>query len=164
MPVVTCRCGKVEVAFRGAPILGSTCHCDDCQAAARQLEALPGAEAITDAADGTPYLLYRRDRMDIVRGGDLLVAHKLKPESPTSRMFTRCCNSAMMVQFDSGPHWVSAYRMRMAPGAPPIEMRLQTRFAPAGVVLPDDVPSYSFAPARFVLKLIGARIAMLFGR
>lgn len=162
--VMSCTCGTVEVAFRGAPILGATCHCDDCQTGARQIEALPGARKVTDAAGGTPYLLYRRDRASVVRGADRLVAYKLKPGSPTSRMVAGCCNSAMMVAFDSGPHWVSPYRMMMAADAPPIEMRVQTKFVPAGTVLPDDVPGYSFAPARFVLKLIGARIAMLFGR
>jgi hypothetical protein len=42
-------------------------------------------------------------------------------------------------------------------------MRLQTRFVDPAVTLPDDIPAYRLFPPRFVLKLIGARMAMFFG-
>lgn len=42
-------------------------------------------------------------------------------------------------------------------------MRLNTRFAPAGVAMPDDVPAYATFPFGFVWRLVVARVAMMFG-
>ncbi len=56
-------------------------------------------------------------------------------------------------------HWVSAYRARFGPDAPPIEMRNQTRYRRADTPLPDDIPNHPGFPPVLFLKLIGA-IAM----
>ena len=64
----------------------------------------------------------------------------------------------------SGPHWISIYRPGYAGDVPPLEMRLQTRFAPDPAKIPQDVPVYRTYPLSFIGRLIGARIAMLFGR
>ena len=154
----------MAVELSGEPIVAATCHCDDCQAAGQRLGALAGAVPILDDFSGTPYLLYRKDRVRVVKGSDALGAMKLRTGSGTNRMVASCCNTPMFVRFDRGPHWISVYRQRLGSGFPPIEMRVQTRFAPAGVALPDDVPRFAFAPLSFVMKLVGARIAMLFGR
>jgi hypothetical protein len=155
-----CACGRVAYEITGAPILMAICHCDDCQAAGGEIEALPGARPVLDQWAGTPYALVRRDRIRCVAGEDLLVARKRRSGSLTSRMVASCCNSAMLVRFDSGPHWVSVYASAIEP-PPAMEMRVQTKFKPADVVLPGDVPAYPFAPLRFVAKLVAARIAML---
>jgi hypothetical protein len=158
-----CTCGNVEIEARGTPIVSAVCHCDDCQAGSRQLEALPGAAKILDAAAGTPYVLYRNDRIACTKGEHLLEGHKLSEKSATSRLVAGCCNAAMLVRFDDIRHWTSVYRDRFASDAPPLEMRLNTRFRPQGVPLPDNLPSYTTISVGFALKLAGARIAMLFG-
>ena len=164
MSTARCTCGKVEIELRGAPILGAVCHCDDCQAGSRRLEQLPNAPHILDAAGGTPYLLYRKDRVTCTKGEELLAGHKLKAASTTSRMVATCCNSAMLVRLDRILHWTPVYRDRFVGDAPPLEMRVSTKFKPEGVPLPDDLPSYAGISAKFALKLVGARIAMLFDR
>ncbi len=116
---ITCRCGSVAVELRGEPIASLACHCDDCQAGARMLAALPDAAPVTDAAGGTPYLHYRKDRVRCTSGAPLLQRLKLRPDSPTNRTVASCCNTPMFVDVDRGlPFWVAVYRDRLGPAAP----------------------------------------------
>jgi len=94
----------------------------------------------------------------------LLRRYKLKETSVTNRVVAACCNSAVFVNFDRGPHWVCAYRARFHGELPPLQLRICTKFKPDGVVLPGDVPSYRGYPPGFVLKLLASRVAMLLGR
>lgn len=158
-----CRCGKVELQMVGAPILRGICYCASCQEAGRRYQALPVAEPVLAEDGGTDYVLYRKDRVCCVQGGDLLEERRLKPESPTRRMHARCCNTAMFCDFTKG-HWLSVYRGRLPKDIPPPTMRLMTAKRPEGVTLPDDMPSYPGYSARFMLKLLGAWIAMGFQR
>lgn len=158
--IASCACGKVELEVIGAPILTAACHCDDCQAGAREIEALPGARPFRDAHGGTPMSLYRRDRFRVVRGAEFLHPRKLRPKTLTNRVVATCCNSAMFVSFDRGLHWTSVFSAAFVGDPPPLDMRVNTRFAVDPV--PDDVPSYAGAPLEFVWKLVRARIAMLF--
>lgn len=160
--LIHCRCGEVEVALEGEPILTAACHCDDCQAGGERLEALPGAWPIRDAAGGTYSALYRKDRYRVTRGAELLRADKLREGTPTNRMIASCCNCGMFVSYDSGPHWIAVYRPGFGEVAPTLEMRVNTRFATAPV--PDDVLGYKSFPPSFVVKLVVARVAMMFGR
>lgn len=148
----------------GAPVISVVCHCDDCQAGSRMIEALPGAPAILDAGSGTPYALYRNDRIRCTKGAELLESYKLKPSSTTSRMVASCCNSAMLVQLAPILHWTPIYRDRFAAEAPPLEMRINTRFTPDDVALPADMPSVRGVPFTFVARLVAAKIGMLLGR
>jgi hypothetical protein len=118
---------------------------------------------VLDADGGTSYLLYRRDRVACTKGSEHLQEFRLIPDSPTRRMVASCCNSAMLLDFTKG-HWLTLYRGRFASGAPPIEMRVMTRDRPQAVRLSDDVPHYRTHGGRLMWKLLGARIAMLFGR
>ena len=160
----TCACGEVEVKAFGKPIVSAVCYCDDCQKGAAQIEALPKAAAVRDPDGGTAYMLYRKDRFECSRGFEHLKPHKLKETSPTNRVVATCCNSAMFMNFDRGPHWVSAYRVRFDGDLPPVEARICTKFMPAGVVLPEDVPSYRSYPPSFIVRLLASRIAMALGR
>ena len=160
---VSCACGKVALETRGAPIGAAVCYCDDCQAAGRQIEALPGAQPVLDADAGTSVVLYRRDRLSCVRGAELLQAVKLEPKSPTSRYVASCCNSAMYLGFDDSKHWVDVFRRRVEGIAPPIEVLMCTRFLPAGTEIPKDAPSSPGFPLGFIAKVMAARLAMLFG-
>lgn len=162
--IATCSCGSVELKAFGKPIVSAACYCNDCQKGAAQIEALPSAPAVRDPDGGTAYALYRKDRFECSRGAELLRPHKLKDSSPTNRVVATCCNSAMFVNFDRGPHWVSAYRARFHGELPPLQARICTKFKPDGVVLSGDVPSYRSYPPSFIVKLLASRIAMALGR
>jgi len=162
--IATCSCGAVELQAFGKPIVRSVCYCADCQKGAHEIEALPGAPAVSDPDGGTGYMLYRKDRIDYAKGAELLRSHKLKPTSPTNRMVATCCNSAVLVNFDRGPHWISAYTARFQGDLPPLECRVCTKSRPEGVVLPDDVPNYRTYSLGLILKLLASRAAMLLGR
>lgn len=165
LPVRTfaCSCGQVEYEARGEPILSGVCHCDDCQAAARVIEALPGAPGVTDPAGGTHYLTYRDDRLTCLKGASLLKGYTIKDKAPTQRFVASCCNAPMVLKFKWG-HWTSTYAARYRGAIPPVEMRTQTQFARAGVALPDDAPIYKSFPPGLFARLIKARFAMWFGR
>jgi hypothetical protein len=165
-PIITaaCSCGAVELKAFGRPIVSSVCYCDDCRKGADQIEALPNAGAVRDPDGGTAYILYRKDRIACSKGAEFLKSYKLKETSATNRVVATCCNSAMFVNFDKGPHWVSAYRARFRGELPPLQLRICTKFKPDGVALPDDVPSYRGYPPGLVVKLLASRMAMLLGR
>jgi hypothetical protein len=122
----SCLCGRVALEATGAPIVSNVCYCDDCQEGARRIEALPNAVAILDPDGGTAYLLFRKDRMVCSKGAALLKSYKLKETSATNRVVATCCKSAMFMNFDRGPYWVSAYRARFHGDLPPVEMRICT--------------------------------------
>ena len=164
MRSAACRCGKVELQISGEPLLHGICYCKSCQKAGRLHQADSGADTIVAADGGTDYILYRKDRVRCVSGGDLLEERRLKPESPTRRMFARCCNTGMFADFTRG-HWLSVYRGRLPQDMPPPALRMMTAERPEGVALPDDgIASYPRYPASFMLKLLGAWMAMGFRR
>lgn len=159
----TCSCGKVELKAFGGPIASAACYCEDCQKAADQIEALPNAGAIRDPDGGTAYILFRKDRIECCSGKELLTSYKLTETSVTNRWVATCRHSAMFMNFESGPHWVSAYGARFHGGLPPLTARICTKSKPDGVVFPDDVRSYpGYAPG-LVVRLLASRAAMLLG-
>jgi hypothetical protein len=162
--IARCTCGNVEVEAVGAPILSVACYCDDCQKGSRQIEALPGAGAVLDPDSGTSYTLYRKDRVRYSKGAELLKSLKIREKTDTNRVVATCCNSAMLMKFDDSKHWIPVYRARFGSNAPPLEMRICTKFKTGSGALPNDVPSYPGFSLKFVGKLLGARIAMMFGR
>jgi hypothetical protein len=155
-----CRCGAVELEMAGAPITSIVCYCDDCQAGGRLIEALPGATGVLDADAGTPYVLYRRDRVRCSKGADRLRSYKLRATSATNRVVANCCNTGLLVNFDDGKPWVSVYRSRFQGDAPPLQVRIYTRYKPGGHDGSDGVPSYSSFPVRFLVQLVAAKVAM----
>ena len=165
MPMTaSCSCGRVEVEAAGAPIASSICYCDDCQTGARQIEALPNAGPVCGPDGGTAYVLFARDRIACSKGEALLKGYKIRESSRTNRMVATCCKSAMFVNFDTGPFWVSAYRARFRGDLPPLQMRICTKFKPANAVLPNDLPTSPGYPLRLMPKLLLAGAAMLLRR
>jgi hypothetical protein len=158
---VSCRCGAVVLEVAGAPIVRAACYCASCQEAGRRIELLPDAPPMLDADGGTDFVLYRKDRVRCVQGGERLEAHRLKPESPTRRMVAACCNSAMFLDFTKG-HWLTLYRARMPESVPPLEMRVMTAGRREGVVLPQDVPNHASHAGKFMWKLLAAWVSMGF--
>jgi hypothetical protein len=157
----SCRCGKVRLEFAGEPIITGICYCSSCQEAGRLHQALAGADTVLGADGGTDYVLYRKDRVRCLAGRDQLDENRLKPESPTRRLNARCCNTAMFVDFTKG-HWLTVYRGRAPADAPPPAMRMMTASRPEGAKLPDDLPDYPGYSGKFMLKLLGAWLAMGF--
>ena len=157
----SCRCGAVVLEVAGAPIAHTACYCASCQEAGRRIEQLPGAPPMLDTDGGTDVVLYRKDRVRCVRGGERLEAHRLKPESPTRRMVAACCNSAMFLDFTKG-HWLTLYRARMPGSVPPLEMRVMTADRREGVVLPQDAPNYATHAGKLMWKLLAAWVPMGF--
>ena len=157
---INCRCGQVVVEAVGPAIASVICYCDDCQEAARQIRSLPNAVAVEDPDGGTAYLAYRKDRVTYPKGTSLLRHHKIRENSATNRVIATCCNSALLLSFDDGKHWVDLYRSRCEGEVPPVQMRICTRFKP-GHAFPADVPQYSRYPLSFLLKLAAAKVAMV---
>ena len=161
--LATCRCGTLKIEATGSPILTAACYCSDCQEAGRQLGQLASAPPVQDSDGGTGYVLYRKDRLQCVAGHEHLKEHRLRPTSPTRRVFATCCNSAMFLDFTKG-HWLSVYRNRFPSGAPPLEMRIMTKERRPGVEFADGLPNYAGHSDTFLLRLLGAWVAMGFRR
>jgi hypothetical protein len=164
MTTINCVCGQVAYEAIGAPITSVICYCDDCQEGARQIESLPHAAAVQDPDGGTAYLAYRKDRVRCLKGASLVRRHKIREGSATNRVIATCCNSAMLITFDDGKHWVDLYRSRCTSEVLPVQMRICTRFIPDGRTIPTDVPYHSRYPMSLIAKLVLARIAMLLRR
>lgn len=158
----SCQCGAVTLELTGKPIVTATCYCHSCQTAGHGFETLPGAGAVVDTDGGTPYVLMRKDRLTWLSGSDQLDAHRLKPDSPTRRFVSRCCNSPIALEFTKG-HWLSVYSARIPEGErPAAEMRTIVGDRPGGVELPGDIPNYRSPSGKFMWRLLTAWAAMGF--
>ncbi|HET7838855.1 MAG TPA: hypothetical protein VFL04_03785, partial [Rectinemataceae bacterium] len=156
---IACACGKVRLELSGAPFLVNVCHCDDCQRGSAQIEALSGAPRILDGFGGTAYALYRKDRVRIIQGRELIVDQRIEGEKDTRRALASCCNSPLFLDFEPG-HWLSLYQARFDAPVPPAERRVQTRFMPPGRKPDDGLPLHRGFPLVMVWKLLATRIAM----
>jgi hypothetical protein len=142
----------------GSPIVCAVCYCDDCQAGARQLEALGARTAFKDTLGGAPYMTFRDDAVRCVQGEELLHGVKLRDDAPTTRFIATCCQSPMYLKYAPG-WWVSMYRDRFGDDAAPVQFRSQTQHAQAA--LPRDIPTYRNFPPALLLRLLKARLGML---
>jgi hypothetical protein len=161
--IVSCKCGAVEIELTGAPIVAAVCHCDDCQRGSAQIEQLPGASKILDPWGGTPYVLYRKDRIRVLQGREFLVEQRLREGTKTRRVVASCCNSPVLVDFEPG-HWASLYQQLFDAPVPQARMRNQTRFLPPGDRPDDGLPLHRGYPFGLIARLIAARVAMGFKR
>ncbi len=163
MGMIACACGAVGLETIDPPMVTVICHCTSCRTAGRAFDTQSSVAPIVDVAGGTPVVLWRKDLVRCVRGSEWLIAHRLKPESPTRRMVTACCKTPMFGDFTKG-FWVSIYRERVT-DAPAPSMRVMTADAPEGVVFPDDgVPRFRGRPVKFLIKLMTTWVAMGFRR
>ncbi len=160
---ITCRCGQVRLAVTGPPILSSECHCTSCREAAERVATLPGAVEERVETGGTQFVLMRKDRVAVETGAEHLAEFRLTPASDTRRVVATCCMSPVFLEF-KGSHWLSLYAARW-PGAerPAMDLRTMTKDRPEGAPpLPDDIPNPKTHTAGFMLRLLGAWIAMGF--
>jgi hypothetical protein len=162
--IASCACGQVEIEAVGAPISSTICYCDDCQAAAALIEAMPGAPSFREPDGGTFLIVFREDRVRCVRGEANLKKLKLREDSPTNRKLALCCNSVMVLDFDDTKHWSDIYGARVNENVPEPEMLICTRFAAQPPNNVRVLPTYPGYAPRLMIRLVKARIAMLFSR
>jgi hypothetical protein len=159
---IRCACGNVALELSGKPIISAECHCTSCRAAGERLSHLAGALQVRSQDNGTPYVLYRKDRVRFVSGTEWLREFRLMPTSPTRRVVASCCNTPMFTEFKDG-HWLSLYGRLWPDGTmPAMEIRTQTGDLPQGTVLDDRIPSGMWQTLGFYGRLLGAWVAMGF--
>lgn len=155
-----CSCGQVHLDVAGTPIITAECCCTSCRTAGARMQALAGAPQVLTTYGATPFVLYRKDRIRKVEGAPLLKEFRLTPEAKTRRVVASCCNTPVFFEF-SGGHWLSLYACLWPEGTrTPLELRTCVADLPAGTTVPDDVPNAKRQNATFILKLLGAWIAM----
>lgn len=156
-----CKCGHLTLPAVGQPILTVSCYCSSCQEAARRLSPADTSRMV-GRDGGTPFVLYRKDRVDFSGSKDALREYRLTPKSPTRRVFASCCGAPMFLEFQNG-HWVSVYSSRLPEAQrPPIAMRVVTADAPPGTHFDDRIPTYKTHSARFMARLLWAWVKMGF--
>jgi hypothetical protein len=152
-----CSCGRVEFEGTGEPLATLACYCDDCQSAAKQIDALsPAGHSGLRADGGSVSVCFRKDRVHCVRGSELLVPHKLRPRSPTTRLLASCCNSNMSTQFDNWFPMAALRTHSVNVDSVRPEICINTRFAPDPHKISYDVPRSARVPGGFLLKLLAA--------
>ncbi len=159
---LTCACGQFHIELVGEPFITTECHCNSCREAALRMTALPAAFPPEGANGGTPFVLYRKDRIRFPDGTAGLLAHRLSPEAPTRRVVTACCNSPVFLEFQSG-HWLSLYaNLWPAATRPSIAIRTMTSDLPENHLLDSAIPAGKATTAGFYWTLLKAWIAMGF--
>jgi hypothetical protein len=161
--VAHCRCGAVDIGAWAEPIVVTACYCDDCQAAAERMAASDKA-ALAKADGGTEFMVFRRDRIACTRGADRLEAMKLTPATNTRRMIASCCATPMYVAFDDKRPWVSAFRARFGANAPPVTMRICTRFKRSDDRAENGLPSHPSYPPPMIARILAVWPLTLFSR
>lgn len=158
--LLSCSCGQLSIPAIGDPIMTVSCYCHSCQTAARQL-AVPASPPFTGTDGGTPFVLYRKDRVEFP-SSQALREHRLSSQSSTRRVIAACCGAPMFLEFEKG-HWVSVYAARIPEAErPPLEMRTMTGDAPPDTVFTDRVPSYRTHSVPFMARLLWAWVLMGF--
>jgi hypothetical protein len=115
------------------------------------METLPGALSIMGLDGGTAYVLFRKDRVEYVKGTELLKAYQLEEKSTTSRIVATCCNTAMSMRFEDAKHWVCIYRGRLQGDAPPFADL--HKLAPKNAEIPKDIPFYDMLEGQQLTSL-----------
>lgn len=158
---LACACGNVSLTLRGGPIITTECHCNSCRKAAAHFEALAEVPRFRSANGGTPFVMMRKDRVEIASGAENLTAYRLDG-SPTRRVLASCCNTPVFLEFQGG-HWLSIYAsMWPQSAAPEIQLRTMTSDLENPKSLDDAVPSGTRQTFGFYARLLGAWIAMGF--
>jgi hypothetical protein len=79
-------------------------------------------------------------------------------------MIAGCCATPMYLAFDDKRPWVSVFRSRFGADAPPVQMRICTRFKRSQDKAEDGVPSHPAYPPAMIVRLLAAWPLTLFSR
>lgn len=157
-----CSCCKVQLEIEGAPIINAECCCTSCRTAGDAFEALPGAPSFRTPQKTTPYVLMRKDRVRFVAGTEFLAEHRLTAKSHTRRVVATCCNTPVFVEFQGG-HWLSLYASLWPESSrPKMDTRTMVSDFADPSLLPAGIPNAKGQTGSFMVKLLGAWIAMGF--
>ncbi len=111
---------------------------------------------------GVPYILWRKDRVGRITGEERLASYRLSPKAKTRRVLATCCNTPMFLEFSAG-HWISVNAARFpAERRPAMEFRTMTADRGDAPPLPDDISNLKGHNGKFMLRLLGAWVAMGF--
>lgn len=153
---IACSCGATAFALTGEPIIATECHCTSCRNASERMKALPDAAEIRALNGGTPFVLWRKDRVTCVRGMQHLQSFRLTSDSPTERVVAACCNAPMYLSYKHG-HWLSLYAKRWPDGIGPAPTeRTMTGDRSDRTMLADDIPNPKRHSAKFFVVLLWA--------
>jgi hypothetical protein len=155
-----CACGQTAFEGKGRPIMRIACYCRDCQAVAKQIDALPGKSGLGPDA-GTVSSIFRKDLVRCVRGEERLIEHKLQPSSKTTRLLAACCNSNMLSRFEQAFPPMVALRTHIDAASIRPDVLIHTRSAPDPARIIHSAPRHAGIPASLVLKLIAAQAELL---
>jgi hypothetical protein len=162
MTALSCTCGHVRLWVHGNPIMTTECHCTSCREAGARLESLDNVPRFRETNGGTTFVMYRKDRVEVVDGAERLDAFRLKPDAPSRRIVATCCNTPVFLEFKGG-HWLSIYSsVWPVDGMPRAELRTMTKDLPDANVLDDTIKNSRTQSGVFFAKLLGAWIAMGF--
>ena len=139
------------------------CYCDDCQAAAKQIDALPNGHSGLLPDGGTTSAIYRKDRVQCVSGAELLIDHKLRPTSPTIRVLASCCNSYVFSRYENWYPIVTLHTHSPSDGIEP-EFCMYTKCAPDPRAIRSDLPRHPGLAPRVALKVAGAALLLALQR
>jgi hypothetical protein len=153
-----CACGRVTFEAKGEPLARIACYCDDCQAAGNFFDSQPSGRSGMRADGGTVSTLFRKDLVRCISGSDLLTDHKLRPNSPASRVLTTCCNSNMLTKFDNWLPMVALRTHSKNVDSVVPAMCINTRWAPDASKISHAAPRYARIPPRLGLKVAGAAL------
>jgi hypothetical protein len=162
--VAHCRCGAVEIGAWAEPIVVAACYCDDCQAAAERLAASGNGPPAVSADGGTELMVFRWDRIACTRRPESLEAMRLTDATKTRRMIAGCCATPMYAGFDDRRPWVSAFRASFGPNAPPVQMRICTRFRQSDDKVEDGLPGHPGYPPAMIARMLAVWPLVLFSR
>jgi len=151
-----CRCGRVVLEASRPHIVHLCCYCDDCQTAADLIDALPGGMSGRGPDGGTPHVLFRRDRVHVVSGDDVLKAYRVRRRTRTRRMVASCCNTAMFQIHDNSFPYRGIKSHLFDDPVPPVTMRIFTKFAPEPRRIPRDVKSSRTVPLSLAISSLRA--------
>jgi hypothetical protein len=150
----------VQLEASGTPIVHISCYCDDCQAAAAIIDAMPDGWSGLEGDGGTRNVLFRRDRVRFTRGIDQLEEFRVRDSSHTVRLVAGCCNTAIAQRHDNWWPHRGIKSERFVTPVPPLEMRVFARHAPEAAAIPNDVPVAAGIPHRMGVRLMLAVLAL----
>jgi len=154
----SCSCGQVGFEGKGEPMAAIACYCDDCQAAAKVIDALPSGRSGLGDDGGTISTLFRKDVVRCVRGKERLIEVKLRPDSHATRVVASCCNSNMLTKFENWLPMVALRTFSTSTAAVVPRFCINTRYAPDATKIKHAAPRHPKIPPQLGLKVVGAAL------
>jgi hypothetical protein len=147
-----CACGAVCQEAIDPSMMTVISHCASRRIDGSAFDARSPVAPTVDVAGGTSVILWRTDPVSCLWRSEQLVAHRLRPESPSRRMVTSRCDTPRFGDFTRG-FWISIYSDWVT-DAPPPSMRVMRGDAPDGVAFPDEgAPRFHGRPRNSLVSL-----------